>query len=200
VSRADVASLDAGDKGPLDEPIAFTDAFGRLDIRELVRLWDGESGWARALRFPRHADGDAMWFVQCDRERTRLWVQRRTGDGTGEAAGPVTTLPLVKSRHETPRLYMQCPISERRCDILYLRNNRFASRQAQRLVHKSQRISGWARDAEELRRRTPPTLVPPGYMDRVLQASLEACFIGDVPALDLNLDLDLDIATDLESE
>ncbi|MDP3175535.1 MAG: hypothetical protein Q8M88_13975 [Phenylobacterium sp.] len=128
---------------PLRDPVGLTEHHGRLDMRELVQLWDGQSKyWSRALKFPNEAP-NSFWFVCVGGrlEQSQLWVQPRKGTGIGEASGPVQLIELVRTTHAKPRWNLQCPVLQKPCEILYLRGGRFASRQAQRLVHPSQRAS-----------------------------------------------------------
>jgi hypothetical protein len=130
----------------LDEPLALTDHFGRLDARELVQLWAHDTKWCRALRYPSDVADLGCWFLHAARYAqggARVWLQQRKGPNIGKAAGPVRIVKLVQT--ERGRWYLECPVLRKPCDILYLRSGRFASRAAQRLVHQSQR----AKQAEE---------------------------------------------------
>ncbi|MDP3174807.1 MAG: hypothetical protein Q8M88_10270, partial [Phenylobacterium sp.] len=142
VSQGEVAEGDS--KRQISQaPIALAEQFGSLDARALTRLWKGEPGsWERALRYPGPDTENTLWFMHADFRdplAARLWVQKRVGEWHGEAAGPVRVIRLVQSERAKGRWYLECPVLGLRCDILYLRDDRFASRQAQRLLHSSQR-------------------------------------------------------------
>jgi hypothetical protein len=126
-----------------DSPILIVEDQPALDLRALGRHWDltkASLHWAK-LVWPSNLMGGARHFLLVLDMTTPppLLLVQRFHD-----AEPVSsqTIMLVKSASSVaPRWQMVCPASGAHCDILYLRDGRFASAKAQRLTHRSQRAA-----------------------------------------------------------
>jgi hypothetical protein len=145
---------------PLECPLAFVEDHAVLDARTLQRFAPTrrsaivqpdapaaadplEGVWGVRLAWPPKMMGTVTDFtVAIDVAKGRpAVVQVRSVDGAGAVREQLIDLEIVERGGRT-RWYLICPVSHRRCDRLFLRAGRFASAQAQRLIHRSQRVIG----------------------------------------------------------
>jgi hypothetical protein len=121
------------------------DRFPALDIRVLAsrdELSEG-SAWARTLGWPSWAtDGTRLLMVRDLRDANLPMIMiGRMGKNPGEC----TWQRIALLRNNRNRWFFRCPVTGKRCEILYHRDGVFASREAQRLYNLSQRSDGRAR-------------------------------------------------------
>ena len=119
-----------------NSPIAYLEDQISLDIRWLARKWklDDSGVWARRLAWRRLK---AVLIVDFRDTDNPLIALRQIEGRTGEQFEDLI-IKLVPSAFKS-RWFMQCPLSGRRCDVLYWRDDVFASARAARYVHGSQR-------------------------------------------------------------
>jgi hypothetical protein len=130
----------------------------RLDLRWLRRLERGNASaqWTKDLSWA--VGRDARVLARC------LVTQRRRPDGSGQldihggASVDAQKIEIVAlpMRFGGVRLYYICPKLGHRCEVLYLHEGAFASRQAHRLTYRSQsldKLGRLRRRADTLRRR-----------------------------------------------
>ncbi len=117
-------------------PLAYIDDYPVLDVRELVRHWrfDDTSLWATIIVWPEV--GGYLIADLRDRERPFLRlceVKRRNGE-----AAPDQIIRMARSPNNG-RSFLQCPVTQRSCELLFRREDIFVSAEAGRLIHRSQR-------------------------------------------------------------
>ncbi len=134
-----LTGVQAADGGILDRPIDFVDRYGVLSVRELTTLWPREAGgvWAEAFRWEN--PGSPRTYILADRVRSDRWflLVRMYWD---EEKRTTQVIEIEAGGQANPKRYLRCPVTGRRVDQLYLRGGRFACAEAQRLVHRSQRV------------------------------------------------------------
>ena len=137
--EARLAGVQAAGGIVLDRPIDFVDRYGVLSIRELTTLWPREAGgvWAQAFRWENQ--GSPKTYILADRVRRDRWflLVRMYWD---EEKRTTQVIEIEAGGQANPKRYLRCPVTGRRVDQLYLRGGRFACADAQRLVHRSQRV------------------------------------------------------------
>lgn len=118
-----------------DIPIGFVEDHPALDLRALVKAWSiGPSGlWATIIVWPEV--GGFLIADMRDPERPFLRlteIQKRDG-------GVLPEQIIRLSRSSRNRWFFHCPLTDQRCELLFLREPVFASARAGRLIHRSQR-------------------------------------------------------------
>ena len=125
----------------LNAPLERIDGRPSLDLRVLAKKWviDDTATWSSPILWP------SLWGLLIvdfrDPAQPFLWLgSLQTPQGRQL---PEQIIRLVPSAHKG-RWYMECPLSGRRCEILFFRDGVFASPKAARLVHGSQRSLSFA--------------------------------------------------------
>ena len=121
---------------PLDELMNYP----ALDIRTLIRCnyFVKNTIYGRTLVWPdRDTQGRTIMLISDWRYLPIPYLIASVFNPT-EGFFDFQPISLTRGpRGDHPR-YMQCPVLGKQCDILYFRNGRFASREAQGLYHSSQ--------------------------------------------------------------
>lgn len=119
-----------------NSPLGYLEDQIALDIRKLAKKWrlDENGIWARRINW---SGLKAVLIVDFRDPATPLLALREVVDKAGQAIDDVI-IKLLPSKFKS-RWFMECPLSGRRCDILYWRDDVFASARAARYVHRSQR-------------------------------------------------------------
>lgn len=121
-------------------PVLITD-HPILDIRPLTRRgqWRADRLTGQQLRwgigYP--FQYEAALFVDTRRAEPMMVVAHQSYEDMDRGW---QRLPIIRQTYG--RLRFLCPVLETACDMLFERNGLFASREAQRLVHPSQRAGG----------------------------------------------------------
>jgi hypothetical protein len=123
------------------EDLGIVERHASLDIRILSKVWKktGQKRWGHTLEWPpalRISEMDISIELEDEADPHMLVVK--------QPKSMSKTVQKIRLRSQATasggtRWFFICGLSGKPCELLYLRNGFFASSQAQRLVHQSQR-------------------------------------------------------------
>jgi len=119
-----------------NSPLAHIEDQSSLDLRKLAKAWklDKRGIWSQGVIWSRLKAVLIADFRDAEHPLIALRQIKRTD---GEPQEDII-IKLVPSAFKS-RWFMECPLSSQRCEILYWRDDVFASARAARYVHRSQR-------------------------------------------------------------
>jgi hypothetical protein len=123
------------------EDLAMIERHASLDIRVLSKVWKKarQKRWAHTLEWPSALQISEMdIFIEAEDEADPHVLVVTQPKNMSRTVQKIRLRPQATASGGT-RWFFICGLSGKPCELLYLRNGFFASSQALRLVHQSQR-------------------------------------------------------------